>query len=469
MGSAQSLLSPEAAVTTAVVVGAIGYGIGYQVSKSDSDEKMKESSGDGKENKGASGKKGGKNKKEKAGAGAATSTTSAAVTGSTPTVVPFPAVVPGQFDDDLGSASASGLEASGSAATGKKSKAKKKKKAAADDAGEPSQSTAAAEKSATPDVVVQQLASSDPGPQKSKKQKKKKAQSQGLTPTQSQELPSKPNSQLKASDSLHHSTISVDTDGEWTRVESRPKKNKQAISASESTQLRPAATTSASDNVSVSTGDALTTGTSEEGDGDAEDEGEEEQERSSKNAQGQRRPLAERLLPKPRKTHVEDMLETPDHPTVSRVMRIQPNPGEKPAAGFSWGDYEDVDQGPGPSGGETGDGEGDDDEGWGVVKRGGRPRPERSTNLSSSSTSQHGPIKAPESMTKKQRQNARKREEQKAAKAEQEKQRLATVSQHKRTLEQERMKEQNSKKGGGKSMSGGMQASVDEKGKLVWE
>lgn len=45
----------------------------------------------------------------------------------------------------------------------------------------------------------------------------------------------------------------------------------------------------------------------------------------------------------------------PEHPTLSRVMRVQPLPNEKPAPGFSWRDYEDVDA----------DGE---DDGWGVVK-----------------------------------------------------------------------------------------------------
>jgi hypothetical protein len=57
------------------------------------------------------------------------------------------------------------------------------------------------------------------------------------------------------------------------------------------------------------------------------------------------------------------MLETPDHPTVSRVMRVRPMPGEKPAGGFSWADYEDVhvDEGAGH------DADGEDD-GWGVVR-----------------------------------------------------------------------------------------------------
>jgi hypothetical protein len=52
----------------------------------------------------------------------------------------------------------------------------------------------------------------------------------------------------------------------------------------------------------------------------------------------------------------------PDHnqTKLSRVMRVQPLPDEKPAPGFSWRDYEDVDA----------DGE---DDGWGVVKS-KRPR-----------------------------------------------------------------------------------------------
>ena len=57
---------------------------------------------------------------------------------------------------------------------------------------------------------------------------------------------------------------------------------------------------------------------------------------------------------------VHSMLETPDHPTLSRVMRVQPRSDEKPADGFSWGDYEDVR--------EAGAEADADDEGWGVVK-----------------------------------------------------------------------------------------------------
>jgi hypothetical protein len=74
------------------------------------------------------------------------------------------------------------------------------------------------------------------------------------------------------------------------------------------------------------------------------------------------------------------MLETPDYPVLSRVMRVQPRPDEKPASGFSWADYEDVhvDSGTGSRSGAIssqendadadGDGEEDDNGGWGVVK-----------------------------------------------------------------------------------------------------
>ena len=58
------------------------------------------------------------------------------------------------------------------------------------------------------------------------------------------------------------------------------------------------------------------------------------------------------------------MLETPDYPTLARVIRVQPPPDEKPASGFSWGDYEDVRAT--TDGGEN-DADGEDD-GWGVVR-----------------------------------------------------------------------------------------------------
>lgn len=74
------------------------------------------------------------------------------------------------------------------------------------------------------------------------------------------------------------------------------------------------------------------------------------------------------------------MLETPENPSLARVMRVTPRPGEKPASGFSWGDYEDVVV---EGGGNDADGE--DDGGWGVVKS--RSRSTCSGTVSSSQRS----------------------------------------------------------------------------------
>lgn len=56
------------------------------------------------------------------------------------------------------------------------------------------------------------------------------------------------------------------------------------------------------------------------------------------------------------------MLEVSDQPSVARVLRVQPTVGEKPAPGFSWADYEDVQVA------AAEDADGEDDGGWGVVK-----------------------------------------------------------------------------------------------------
>ena len=72
----------------------------------------------------------------------------------------------------------------------------------------------------------------------------------------------------------------------------------------------------------------------------------------------------------------------------------------------------------------------------------------------------------PEAMSKKQRQNQAKREAQKAAKADAEAQRLATLAKHKKELEKIRMAEQSTSK---QKQSGGMSASMNEKGHLVWD
>ncbi|KAH9951179.1 hypothetical protein B0H21DRAFT_719954 [Amylocystis lapponica] len=145
------------------------------------------------------------------------------------------------------------------------------------------------------------------------------------------------------------------------------------------------------------------------------------------------------------------MLETPDYPTVARVLRVQPGPNDRPAAGFSWGDYEDVDN----SRGTTDDADGEDDGGWGVVKGRGRTR-------TGKAPTQQIPVQAaPETLTKRQRQNAAKREAQKAVKGDAEADRLARLAQHHRELEREKIAALYGKPAN--------TAYVDNKGKLVFD
>ena len=58
------------------------------------------------------------------------------------------------------------------------------------------------------------------------------------------------------------------------------------------------------------------------------------------------------------------MEEEPLQPTLARVIRSKPTQGEKPAKGFSWGDYEEY--------ANTGDdgtsADGDEDDTWEEVK-----------------------------------------------------------------------------------------------------
>ena len=109
------------------------------------------------------------------------------------------------------------------------------------------------------------------------------------------------------------------------------------------------------------------------------------------------------------------MLETPDVPPIARVMRVAPRPGEQPAAGFSWGDYEDVDE----SRVTADDADSEDEGGW-IVKGSNRRPSMCSRHIASqlccanthstraepkASSSQIAPQTAPETMTKKKRQN----------------------------------------------------------------
>ncbi|KAF8586378.1 hypothetical protein K439DRAFT_963309 [Ramaria rubella] len=294
-----------------------------------------------------------------------------------------------------------------------------------------------------PEPVAPALVSNLPKPLKEKKRKGKKAMpsiasgpaSESATPIAGPSRPSTDSGSPPPAERVRPQPSNTES---WTRVEPR-KKSSQNPTTSDA---------------------GVTTATSVEEDGSSsgtvEEPKNEEKTRSQKT-------LAEKVLPKGRKTAVDDMLETSHYPDLSRVMRVAPPTDEKPATGFSWGDYEDVEDGRG------GDADGEDDGGWGVVKSRGKAK----HNQSSSSGGAPAPHpKAPETLTKKQRQNVAKREAAKGAKAEAEAERLALVAKHKRELERSRIAEQYSRKGTnvpGRTVGGGMTAAVSSDGKLVWE
>ncbi|KAH7929057.1 hypothetical protein BV22DRAFT_1029876 [Leucogyrophana mollusca] len=340
-----------------------------------------------------------------------------------PVVVPFPRVVPGDFDP----AATSSEEPSAKSKKGKKQNKKAKSSNAAASAAVPTQGSGGVETPSPALAPAQATQSRDTLPQKETQQPVNERQ---LRPSSS------------------------DTDSSWTRV--KPHRQKPERSASKAAARAEDQQLGVSTDFTSSDFGPSTTGTGDSpvaertvvgagtGGGDSDDN---------------RRTLAEKLLPKPRKTGVDDVLERSDYPGLARVMRVQPRADETPAAGFSWKDYEDVDEG-----GALNDA--DEDEGeWGVVKGKSRSKPAHISPSTSSPSVQ----KAPETLTKRQRQNANKRAAEKAAKAETDALQQARFSQHKRELERAKILEQVSKKGGRKTPGGGMQASVDTQGHMVFD
>ncbi|KAF5368715.1 hypothetical protein D9615_010318 [Tricholomella constricta] len=431
MGSSQSILSSEAVVTFVVVAGAVG--LGYKQLAPAAKAKAPST---------ASPAPKGKKKAKK-------HTASQASPPPSPAVVSFPAVLPGGFDGDGPT-----LEADTVPAPEPKRPKSKKKKSKLASSTTPTQADAPA-----------------PIPDSSVKSKKGKTtqNTPPLPPPSTSTAASSP--EIRALKHSIQSSASIDTDGSWTRVEPR-RSRAPGTSAAELTTTT-ATTTSASE------ADAPTPGTASPvadrtDDNDNDNDNDNDHGFVARSVPDSRRTLAERLLPKPRKTGVDELriprpFPSLYHPALARVMRVQPRPDEQPASGFSWGDYEDVRN--------DGDGEdnGDDDDGWGVVKS-RRSRPDRAPASASASPSASQVLHkgtAPEALTKRQRQNAGKRDAQKAQKAQAEEERLAALAKHKRALERERMAEQQQQQqragGKGAKVSGGMMASVDERGKLVWE
>jgi len=113
-----------------------------------------------------------------------------------------------------------------------------------------------------------------------------------------------------------------------------------------------------------------------------------------------------------------------------QVVPIRPLPGEQPAKGFSWEDYEGVQVDEDASGEEEG--------GWGVVRS--RRKPDNKTTTSEGAGTA-GVAEQSQPLTKKQRQNAQRREALKELKREKEAQQQAAFMAHKRELERARAAE----------------------------
>ncbi|KAG9027967.1 hypothetical protein FRB95_007014 [Tulasnella sp. JGI-2019a] len=227
-------------------------------------------------------------------------------------------------------------------------------------------------------------------------------------------------------------------DASWTRVDPR----------------RSAATLGKSGSEAEASSDA---GVTTSGAGD------ESSIRSATGGEDERLTLAEKLVAKPVKTEVDDML--PADPGLARVMCIGGQPVPETPGGISWRDYEDADELQ-----HSTDADGDD-EGWGIVQ-GKKPRtpiPEAQAP-SASGTSRIPGLPSTISdaeIVKRQRQREAKREATKAVKADGEAERLAILAKYKREQEKARMDAQ-AKKGKSSKLSGGMTASV-QNGNLVWE
>ena len=243
MGSAQSLISAEAALTAAVVAGAIG--LGY----SQYSHKPNVSAQDS-----ATPPPGAKKGKKKKPASQSDSTNLGSTSSSQ---VGAPDAVPGQFDPTT-------LAAPEDTPVPKPKKGKKKKGKAIND-------------------TATTVSSADNRSESSAGQSKHKSKRQSAAPSQL----TKP---------LKQSTTSIDTDGSWTRVESRRRTHHETASVSGEGPSGPSA------EVTNSDAGATTSAT-----GNSSPVAERTEDEAFILSTGEhQRTLAERLLPKPRKTGVAE-------------------------------------------------------------------------------------------------------------------------------------------------------------------
>lgn len=291
MGSTQSYLSPEVIVTAAVVAGAVGFGYKQVTSSSDSSAPSTIS---GPLDRGTGGKKG----KKKANAAGTVKAPDSQVS-----VVPFPAVVPGQFDDEASETlPGKGLEASASSSKSKKGKKKAGKVVSIQEKDAASIDSPVEVAIVSPAAVIT-LADSNPPHANSKKKKRQSSSQNNIAKSSppssglpaaaaTAPLPLKTDSSTRK---LEKSTASLaslatESDGEWTRVSRRVDKPGTSSAAGAVSDFGHTTTTGTSSPIDTRT---------EEGEG-------EEEEEELMSGPGERHPLAKRLLTKPRKTGVEE-------------------------------------------------------------------------------------------------------------------------------------------------------------------
>jgi len=299
MGSAQSyIMSPEGALTALVMAGAIGFGYS-QLTGSTGQPAITGAPPEVGGSKDATGTvampatKKGKKKSSKASAGEV-SETGSVTKAQEPQVVEK--VVPGQFDD----VTPTPVSATPQPPPTKKSKKKKKGKAVEQPPSEP--------ESAPVSSAIDYLSESSikEAGKKAKKQQPQGGEQQASAIPSSSGVTSTPAPQLTRP--LQQSMTSIDTDGSWTRVGRG--KGKSAGGASQSA---PPTSTTTSDAATSPTADSSpVTGLSTAATLD-EERGEEASfllnvnERERDSGDNNRRTLAEKLLPKPRKTGVDEL------------------------------------------------------------------------------------------------------------------------------------------------------------------
>lgn len=275
MGSVQSYLSSQTTTVVLVVAGAITYGVANKIlHQHQFQPPSPQAVADSAQSPGPSTSTSKKSKKKKQSTGAPSQSSTAtspqgASSNVKPNIVAFPEVIPGGFEP-----SPSPFEAeTSSAPKATKSKKKKGKKAGA-----------GGSRNLSAEIDVQ-------------------SDSSATAPESHVSTTSRPKRKSPAPKSTPASTSLLDTDGPWTRVEPRKRQAPQQPQQDQSTLAvgeGPGGVTTTTSDAGVTTS---VTGNSSPVADRTEDESHSRQPTTSEN----RRTLAEKLVPKPRKTGVDEL------------------------------------------------------------------------------------------------------------------------------------------------------------------